>query len=243
MNTFNGITYRYLCHYNRLFWLFFLIAAAIFIITASTSLLDIFYLEAVIGLLLVVAGINRIGDEFFNRRIKEAHDDSVRTINELLQWAEKSYDYTRAFKDKHEKRLFRLDHKRIEHTEKIDEQFRAAVKKILKMDNNLGKTLRALNQEKAVLEKEKKNITRLDKLTRDVLRERSFIERKVLELNNNQFRALQHIRDTGMITNKDYRIRFRVSDKGAYNELMALVQKGLIKRAGKGRTTHYVLAF
>ena len=29
----------------------------------------------------------------------------------------------------------------------------------------------------------------------------------------------------------------------AYNEIMALTQMGLIRRMGKGRNTHYVLAF
>ena len=86
-------------------------------------------------------------------------------------------------------------------------------------------------------------VRKLDKMAKELLRERQFVERRILDLTDTQFRALQLLRKQGRLTNKDYRTKFRVSDKRAYGELMALIQKGLIKRKGKGRTTHYVLAF
>ena len=41
----------------------------------------------------------------------------------------------------------------------------------------------------------------------------------------------------------DYRNMFNMSDKKAYNEIMFMFQKGIIKRKGRGRSTHYVLGF
>ena len=226
----------YLTHYNRIFWLLFAIAGAMFIFTGIMGLTSLFYLDVILGVVIVVAGIHRLGEEFSHRNMRRSHDDAVRAINELLQWAEKSYDYTRAFKDRHEKRLFRLDQKRAEIEDKVEDQFRSAVKKVIELENKLNKAVRSLDREKEL-------ITRLDKMAKELLRERQFVERRILDLTDTQFRALQLLRKQGRLTNKDYRTKFRVSDKRAYGELMALIQKGLIKRKGKGRTTHYVLAF
>ncbi len=236
MNGFNHILDTYLCHYSKLFWLLFTLAGTMFIATVSLGLVSLFYLDVILGVALVVVGIHMLGEEFSHRRIRKSQDDSVRAINELLQWAEKSYDYTRAFKDRHEMRIYRLDHKRAEHENKVEEQFRSAVKKVIELENKLNKAVRSLEQEKNL-------ITKLDRVARDILKERQFIERRVLDLSLTQLRALQFLRRRGRLTNKDYRRQFKVSDKKAYNELMALSQKGLIKRQGKGRTTHYVLAF
>ena len=236
MNGFNRAMGVYLAHYNKLFWLLFAAAGALFIFTGLLGLTSTFYLDIILGVVIVVAGIHRLGEEFSHRSMRRAHDDSVRAINELLQWAEKSYDYTRSFKDRHEKRLFHLDQRRTQLEEKVEEQFRAAVKKIIEMENKLNKTVKSLDHEKEL-------ITRLDRMAKDLLKERQFIERRILDLTDTQFRALQLLRKQGRLTNKDYRSKFRVSDKRAYGELMALTQKGLIKRQGKGRTTHYVLAF
>jgi hypothetical protein len=236
MNGFNRILSAYLCHYSKLFWLLFTLAGAIFISTVLLGFVSLFYLEIILGVALVVVGIHMLGEEFSHRSIRKSQDDSVRAINELLQWAEKSYDYTRAFKDRHERRIYRLDHKRAEHEKKVEEQFRSAVKKIIEMENKLNKAVRSLEQEKDL-------INRLEKMARELLKERQLIEGRVLDLSQTQLSALQFLRKHERMTNKDYRQQFKVSDKKAYNELMALIQKGLIKRQGKGRTTHYVLAF
>jgi hypothetical protein len=236
MNGFNCILDTYLCHYGKLFWLLFALAGTMFVATVFLGAVSLFYLDIILGVALVVMGVHMLGEEFFHRSMRKSHDDSNRTINELLQWAEKSYDYTRAFKDRHERRIYRLDHKRSEHEKMVDEQFRSAVKKVIELENKLNKAVRTLDRERTL-------ITRLDSMARDLLKERQFIERRVLDLSPNQFRALQFLRKHERMTNKDYRVHFRVSDKKAYNELMSLIQKGLIKRMGKGRTTHYVLAF
>ncbi len=236
MNGFSRTPNTYLRHYNKLFWLLFALAGATFIYTVSLGAMELFHLDLILGAALIVIGLHRIGEEFSHRRIRTSYDDMVRAINELLQWAEKSYDYTRAFKDRHERRIHRLDCKRAEHEDKVEEQFRSAVKKIIEMENRLNKSLKSLEQEKAL-------IARLEGVARDILKERQFIEKRVLELTQTQLRALQYLREHNKITNKDYRAKFKVSDKKAYNELMSLAQKGMIKRQGKGRTTHYVLAF
>jgi hypothetical protein len=236
MNYFSRTVDVYLNHYNKLFWILFAIAGAMFIASMYLGFISIMYLDLVLGIVLVVAGIHRIGEEFFNRSIRNAHDDSVRAINELLQWAEKSYDYTREFKDRHEKRFHNIDRKRSDLEKKTEEQFRDAVRKIIQMENKLNKGMKTLEEDRRVIRK-------AEKMSREVLKERHFIERRLLDLNSNQFKAMQFMRDNGKITNKDYRTRFRVPEKRAYKDIVSMVQKGLAKRRGKGRNTHYVLSF
>lgn len=236
MNDFNRALDMYLSHFNKMFWLFFALAGTVFIVSVLLGFVSLLYLDILLGIVLIFTGIHRLGEEFYNRKLKNTQDDSIRAINEILQWAEKSYDYTRSFKDLHERRIYRLDQKRAKHEKTVEVQFRDAVRKIIEMENKLNKNMRSLDQEKQL-------ISRLDRMAREILRERRFVERRLLDLSTIQLKVLQLLRKTGKMTNKEFRTRFRVSDKKAYNELMALMQKGLIKRMGKGRSTHYVLAF
>jgi len=233
---FNRAIEWYVRHYNKLFWLFFVAAGALFVAASALGMLNQWYAEILLGLLLVVVGIHRIGEEFFNRKLRESQDTSVRTINELLQWAEKSYDYTRAFKERHEKRLFHLDQRRADLENRLDEQFRSAVKKIIDLENRMNRELRALAAPAPAASAEA--VSSGASLPRAAPK-----EARLTDLSSNQLKVIQFLRREGSITNKDYRRLFRVSDKKAYNELVFLSKLGLIRRKGKGRNTHYVLGF
>lgn len=60
------------------------------------------------------------------------------------------------------------------------------------------------------------------------------------ELNERQNKAIKHIFAKGKITNSDYVKLFKVSRNTASNDLTELVNKGLIKRIGKGRGSCYL---
>jgi hypothetical protein len=250
----NRVITEYMNHYNKLFWLFFAIAGAIFILSTTIGWITLAYLDLALGMIIIAAGVHRIGDEFFKRRIIKAQTEQVRSINELLQWAEKSYDYTRAFKDRHEKRLHRLDVKRALHEDKTEEQFRDAVRKIIQMENRLNKVIRPVPpavQVKApgptvtkttVTSKSAPGIPAVT--TKKVVETTTkVVKPRLSDLDKNQSQAIKYLRKEGKITNKQYRNTFKVSDKKAYNDLVVMYNMGLIKRKGKGRNTHYVLAF
>jgi hypothetical protein len=242
MDGLNQILDRYLIHYNKLFWLLFALAGGIFIITVILGYVSLLYLDIILGVALVVVGVHMLGEEFHNRTLRNDMNESVRTINELLQWAEKSYDYTRAFKDRHEKRLFSLDQKRADHEAKVEDQFRSAVKKIIEMENKLNKTLKSLAQGMPITPAPQVSITTSAPIVEEALPSKP-AEPRLSDLNKSQLKAVEFLRKTGRITNRDYRKMFRVSDKKAYNELTFLERIGLIRREGQGRNTHYVTAF
>jgi membrane-associated HD superfamily phosphohydrolase len=257
----NRVIGAYTAHYNRLFWLFFVIAAAIFIYSIIFTTISFGYLDIAIGLILVVIGIHRIGEEFSIRRMKDTQNDTSRYVNELLQWAQKSYDYTRSFKEKHEKRLFNLDKRRIALEEQTDEQFRAAVKKVIELENRLSKLTRAIEQGLARAPPRppepapQRDVARATAPSEPTLRapepksptsrptKEAVMEARLSDLTPNQLNAIKLLRKQETLTNKEYRKAFKVSDKKAYNEIMFMLQRGLIKRRGKGRSTHYILGF
>jgi ATP-dependent DNA helicase RecG len=62
-----------------------------------------------------------------------------------------------------------------------------------------------------------------------------------LGLNERQIKAIQYIREKGMITNREYQKLCATSWDTAYRDLSELVQKSILKREGKGRSTHYLM--
>jgi len=235
MDGFAGFMEWYLKHVNKLFWITFFLAAAVFIYAIFFGYV---FLDLVLGLVIIFAGIHWLGQELLNRKIRRIQDDSVRTLNELLQWAQKSYDYTRSFKDKHEKRLHRLDVKRAELEEKTDDQFRDAVKKVISLENKLNKAIKAMGSPTATIpEVPVPVISDVPTVTR------SIVQPRLKDLSPTQRKAIDFLRKNERITNKEYRESFRVSEKKAYNELYSMYQMGLLKRVGRGRNTPYKLAF
>jgi ATP-dependent DNA helicase RecG len=60
-------------------------------------------------------------------------------------------------------------------------------------------------------------------------------------LNERQLKALEHIKLNGKISNREYREMFTVSAATAKRELGDLIEKGICRTAGAGRSLHYLL--
>ncbi len=67
----------------------------------------------------------------------------------------------------------------------------------------------------------------------------SEIEKLGVELNDRQRDGLKIIFEKGKVTNADYAEKFKISRNTATNDLIELVHKGLIIRAGRGRGSYY----
>lgn len=61
-------------------------------------------------------------------------------------------------------------------------------------------------------------------------------------LNERQVRCLKYLSTNSQITRRRYSMMFGVESKRAYRELSEMVDKAIIRRIGKGRSVHYVLA-
>jgi len=226
----------YTFHYNKFFWLLFLAAGITFIIGSIWSIALVFYFQVLIGSIIVTVGIHRLGEELNSRNLRKVQARLDRDIDEIIQWMTKSYDYTVTFKNRHENRFMRLDKKRAILEKKFGDHSEGVAKKMIDVENKVNKTLKRAERDALVLDK-------IELMAKQMIKEKEILERRILDLSSRQLRALKHVRKTSQITNKEYRIKYKISEKSAYNELMDLQSKGLIKKKGKGRTTHYVLAF
>jgi ATP-dependent DNA helicase RecG len=73
-----------------------------------------------------------------------------------------------------------------------------------------------------------------DPYTVDVLQQKGLSER--------QIQAVLFTKQSKKITNRDFRELAELSDEAALQDLTELVNKGILKRQGRGRGVHYVLA-
>lgn len=62
-----------------------------------------------------------------------------------------------------------------------------------------------------------------------------------LGLRERQIKAVMYVKEKGRITNKEYRVVSGLSDEGARIDLKVLVEKGIIKQKGRGRSVYYIL--
>lgn len=73
------------------------------------------------------------------------------------------------------------------------------------------------------------------------LAQKSIPEEWLKGLNERQIRAIGYIQEKGQITNREYQRLCSTSWDTAHRDLSDLLQRGIIKREGKGRATHYLM--
>ena len=83
----------------------------------------------------------------------------------------------------------------------------------------------------------------MEKIAKTLSKERDILKKLILNVNKKELKTLKKIKEKGSMSTKEYREAFGVSPAQALNELNLMVQKGLLKKQGKGAGTRYVLAF
>lgn len=63
-----------------------------------------------------------------------------------------------------------------------------------------------------------------------------------ISLNERQKKAIEYIKETGKITNREYSTLNNVGRVYALKELSDMVVKRVVSKAGKGRNVHYVVS-
>jgi hypothetical protein len=134
-------------HWNLTFWLLFLIAAVMFIaqVLISTLMPEIFA-----GLLIILLGVYVMGADFRSRKTSRVQDETSRKMDDMLQWANKSYDYTRGFKEKHESLIFNASLRQAESEDKARNEREVLAKKLLNLENILNRFLKDIRDKKAI---------------------------------------------------------------------------------------------
>jgi len=129
-------------HRGKIFWLFFIIIG-IFVI--GGIFINLFFIDILLGLILIVIGVQRLDEEYHKKSLESERRKTKETMDYMAQWLDASHDYIKLVKNRHEHRIFNLDKKRADLDSKIDIQdnriemnHRDIVRKIIEIENRLN---------------------------------------------------------------------------------------------------------
>jgi superfamily II RNA helicase len=246
--------------WNRIFWGFFIFIGLVIVIG---TLLKVAYLEILFGLIVIILGIQKLGEEIRSREVDENQKKMSRNMDYLTHWTNATYDYIKNMKQKHEYRLYHLDKKRAEMESKLDESYRDFARKLLELENRMNELaytgVIAQRPEvrsgrgtdpKVNLSMVSRNIPvpkplseRVVEVNRKETAKKPAEENRLADLSERQIGAIKVIRSKGKMSTKEYVNLLKVSDRTAQNDLKDMMKKSLIRRAGEGARTHYEMAF
>ena len=130
-----GMTEFFTEHRGRIFWLFFIILG-IFVI--GGIFLNLFLIDILLGLVMIIIGIHRLETEHHKRIMEKEQGKINETINYMAQWLDANHDYVKNMRSKHDNRIFGLDRKRAELDKRIEMNHRDLVRKIIEIENKLN---------------------------------------------------------------------------------------------------------
>ncbi|RLJ09993.1 MAG: hypothetical protein DRP15_01585, partial [Candidatus Aenigmatarchaeota archaeon] len=176
-----------------------------------------FFVDVILGFILVAMGIQKLSEDINNKVVRKNQDILGEALDFIVQWIEKAQGHIRHISVKNENRFHSWDVKRSEIEDKIERNYRDLVKKIIEIENRLNELAKRY--------------------------EKTEEEPTITGLSKRQIIALNYVKKNRKITTGVYKDLVKVSEKTAYNDLIDMVRKGLLKKIGSGSKTHYVLAF
>ena len=230
-------------HISRGFWVSFAVLA---LLTIYGLIARLFFIDVLIGLLVILVGLHGLLYEY-NQRLLTSDRRKIRENFEYItQWLDNSYSFLKSINTRHEGRLHSLDVKRAQADEKLENIFRDAVKKIIDVENKLNKTIRIVGDESkhiALMDRVSRIEKRIEEHLRVLEREKEEAIKRLVEISRRQRSVLRQARKKGSITSREYRMMFRTSEKAALKEINEMIDRGFLKKIGRGRATRYGLGF
>ena len=125
-----------MCSLNNIFWIVFAIAGIISVVMALT---DMFFLGIVLALMIILSGIAKLEQDAHKSDFIKSMNNVERDVRSLKENVEKGHYFASTINEKTEKRLQRLDAKRVDADRKAEKRFRDLVRKIIEIENTLNK--------------------------------------------------------------------------------------------------------
>lgn len=234
-------------HWNRIFWAFFIFIGLVIIFG---TLFQAMYVEVLLGLVVIILGIQKLGDEKVIMRLEDNQAKVNRSMDYMIHWSNTMHDYVKNMKGKHDFRLHNMDSKRAELEKKTEDNYRDLVRKIVDIENHMNELAYAgviTKRPEIRSGRGEAPKTRIAKPSIVTVREEPTPKPpqgdRLAELSERQIGAIKVIRSRGKISTKEYTTLFKVSDRTAQNDLKDMMKKNLIRKRGKGASTHYVMGF
>ena len=82
-------------NWNKFFWVFFIVLGGGIIVYSLGN----FSLEVLIGLVIIAIGIEKLGEEFSDKKISREQEKMKKLLNYISQWTQKEYEFIRKFRN------------------------------------------------------------------------------------------------------------------------------------------------
>lgn len=117
------------------FWGLFIVTGALII---AEALLGIYVIELLIGLVLLLAGIERLAVDMRDRVIMAQQERNNSKLDYTLSSLENHYDLSKALNDRHELRLFRLETRRQEAERQANRRLGQMERRLSKLEERMS---------------------------------------------------------------------------------------------------------
>jgi DNA-binding transcriptional ArsR family regulator len=197
---------------NFAFWAFYVLTAAVLI---SGLIANAILAAILLSLLVITAGFHGLLEEFASRENKKAFRRIDESIQQVSDWVQRSYFFSKDIKERFDLRFHSLDTKRSQLEQKVEKNSKDLKKRVIEMENKFNSLKRSIAAERP------KPLTTF--------------ERRI-------GRAVKLARREGMVTTTIYSRSIRVSRTVARNDLKKLSGMNIVRKRGKGRNAYYILA-
>jgi len=136
----------YEVNWDHVFWIMFIITS---IIAALTFFLGIVSSDILLGLIIIVIGIERIGVEIAHKKMLEKQSELSENLFYVSKGLEENFNVASDTKQKTNFRIHQLDKKRIEMERDLNLKYRDAVRKIIELENKINNLSKSLEKMKA----------------------------------------------------------------------------------------------
>lgn len=193
-----------------------------------------FYIDIILVCILIFMGLTGILYETHQRAVHREYTAVKNAVQNLYQWVQLSHGFAKHMKSSHEQRFYRFDRK-ISKLQSVTEDMKNDLgRKIIDLENRINKAVKTFERDLDTLE-------RIERIAKRLSEERELFQKNVLALSSRQIEALRLAKE-GMSL-KEYRNRFHIPLNQAKLELDSLVERGLLKKQGRGPGTKYVWNF
>jgi hypothetical protein len=130
-----------MAHWNKAFWLLFIVMGALVV---SGLIVRVLYLDIVLGIFVIAIGVLKLGEEMSSKEIVNRHGDINDNIRYLSHQMDAGNLFARRVKERHEHRFLKLDNRRTDIENIIDEKYDSVAKKVIQLENKLNDVTKAL---------------------------------------------------------------------------------------------------
>lgn len=131
----------YLSHWDKIFWIFFLILGILFTVA---SFIRFIYLDIFLGVLIMAMGLEKLSEELIRKRHSEHEKRYAEQLREMKEQIDQSIRKAQSIYEKSDLRFHNAESKRSEIEQKIEDNYDSLAKKIIQLENKMNEISRFL---------------------------------------------------------------------------------------------------